>query len=362
MGWRNLYGLVELPEHKRPWSQMTGWSCQKCPEMFYKSIVGDGECKRCNEPMVPTTLGDKCYDPYNTVYNSLDGGWKGMLSVIFSVVGFILSSAILMVFILRRKTSLVRSSDYKTVCCHFAVLLLAFIAYPALFLHRPSVVVCTMRPFVVSLLNCSCVAIMFIRCNHIIAIIGSKLRVNRGKMKKLRSLHLFMIFLFNAIGVCLAYIPIQQNLPHVKQVLHVEIHVRYLSCSNVGHVTIQIYYLLILQFLPAVQAFRGRNLPGPFNEALCIVYTTFTTIVAYSTMVPIYYFQPFDFNKSIVQFYTLVVTNLVQLVTLYGKKTYVILFRPDKNTRRYVRSQMQNKTLQELSTIIRWVLYSCQKH
>jgi len=346
-GWRNLYGPVKLPEHKRPWSQSTGWSCQKCPKYFYKPIAGDGECRRCGVPMVSTPLRNACYDPYKTMYNNL----QGKICVILAITGFSLASIILVIFIVHRNTSLVRSSDYRTTCCHFVLLLFAFVAYPTVFLQKPSVVVCTVRPFVVSILNCSCVAIMFIKCNHVIAIICSKLRVSRERMRKLRNLHLFMIFLFNAFGVCISYVLIQQNPPRVEQALRVDVSVRYLSCSNSEHVNIQIYYLLLLQFLPAVQAFRGRNLPGPFNEAMCIVYTTFTTIIAYSVMVPIYYFQQFDFSKATVQCYILVVTNLVQLVILYGKKTFVILFRPHKNTRKYVRSQMQNKTLQELSSI-----------
>jgi len=169
-------------------------------------------------------------------------------------------------------------------------------------------------------------------------------------MNKLKTFHFFIVFLFSGIGCVIAIVSLLKFPLNVQlSIDHISL-TKELSCSSGLHVNLQIYYLLLLQILPAVQAFRGRNLPGPYNEAMLIVYATFTTIVSYLAMIPIYHFQPIESDKGTVQCCVVVAMNLVNLLLLYSKKTYDILFQSEKNTKKYIQSQIQDTTLFEMTS------------
>jgi len=83
---------------------------------------------------------------------------------------------------------------------------------------------------------------------------------------------------------------------------------------------------------------------------MLIVYATFTTIVCYLAMIPIYYFQPLESDKGTVQCCFIVVVNLVNLILLYGKKTLDIFLQSEKNTKEYVKFQLQDPILRCLNS------------
>jgi len=261
------------------------------------------------------------------------------------VVGGFLSVIIIFTFIYYRGTPFVRASNFNMALFHLLLMGVGFVLFPVIFFMEPTKTTCAVRPFLVALLNCPLIAVVFIKSNHILTIIQSHIRVSHGQMKKLKTFHFFIFFLFSGLSCIIAIVSL------VKLPLNVQLSIDHtnltkdLSCSSGLHVNLQIYYLLILQLLPAVQAFRGRNLPGPYNEAMLIVYATFTTIVCYLAMIPIYYFQPLESDKGTVQCCFIVVVNLVNLILLYGKKTLDIFLQSEKNTKEYVKFQLQDPIL-----------------
>ena len=342
-GWRNVYGAITNLKNSQNWNQTIGWHCQKCPEQHFKDFIGDGKCVKCPNLMKSTFNRDQCFDPYHTILFMEHLNAKFCISI--CVLGVILAGITIFTFIYYRETPFVRASNFQMAIFHLILIGTCFVLYPVIFFVEPTKNICATRPFLSCFINCPLIAVVFIKSNHILTIIQSQIRVSHGQMNKLKTLHFFVVFLFSGLGCIIAIVSLLKFPLDVHlSIDHINL-TKELSCSSGLHVNLQIYYLLVLQLLPAVQAFRGRNLPGPYNEAMLIVYATFTTIISYLAMIPIYHFQPIKSDKGIVQCCVIVVMNLVDLLLLYSKRTYNILFHRDQNTKNYVRSQVQDTFL-----------------
>ena len=348
-GWYDFYGSISLPEHKK-WNTFIGWSCKKCLENTFKAQPGSGMCQQCPSMTLSSSNRHSCYDPFRTLYNNYD---RVSVRICFSlsVIGIIVCTGMISTFLKFKETPLVRAADFKISVCHFVCCLLIFVCLPALFFLKPTTFICSARPVFVSMLNSSCAAIFLIKSNRILTVFRSKFRIDESDAKKMKIFQFFTVFLYNGIGILLVCVTLHGKTPQVIGHTDLVNYTKDMSCNTDFHVTIQVCYLLFLQISPGVQAFRGRNLPGPFNEAMSIIYTTFVTVVGYSTMVPVYKFQKVYSDKATIQCFVILLVALLQLNILYGKKIYIIWFRHQKNTKVYVRSKLQNETLQELQSV-----------
>ena len=218
--------------------------------------------------------------------------------------------------------------------------------HPALFLTCPTNQLCAARPLIINWINSACVAIMFIKSNRILIVFKSQIRMTHDEMKRWNALYLFQLFLFVSISNAIAFISLVVEPAQVVHELDHQRYTRWLRCNTESHNHFQVYYLILLQVFPAVQAFRGRHLPGPFNEAMSIVYLTFISTTIYTISIPIYNYQQKERSTAILNWLVSILVCLIQLLLLYAKKTYIILFKQHKNTKDYVRTRMQDDILQ----------------
>ena len=108
--------------------------------------------------------------------------------------------------------------------------------------------------------------------------------------------------------------------------------------------------LIIFQLVCLVQAFRGRNLPGPMNSAMSLLYTTLITTVAFAIGFPIGYFR--ETADKEFMYFTLVSFNcFVVLLFLYCKQCYFIRFKPSKNTKNYFAQKRMSKMSTQFSSV-----------
>ena len=346
VGFENVYG--EIPQqHELTWDISVGPYCRKCPVNYFKNITGSGPCMACPPLMFSRMGGESYYDPYILKYNGIDG-FLVAVNVIIAGIGGSFCVWVLVVFVKFKNTPLVRCADFRTSSVHLMLILLCFIAYPPLFFSRPVTIACYLRPFIVCFIQASSSALILVKSNRILMIFKSKLRITSKEIRKMYAFQGATVALLNIAGAALVIVAAVLKKPATMLTVVYETYEKYLSCNTGSHLHTLVFYFLLLQTLPAVQAFRGRNIPGPFNEAMSIVYATFTTVVFYSSMVPVYYFQPLESRKTVVQCIGLMCTNFVQVFVLYGKRTFVIVFQRRKNSKAYVRSKVENKTLKSL--------------
>ena len=109
-------------------------------------------------------------------------------------------------------------------------------------------------------------------------------------------------------------------------------HIVIRYCDNYDSSVALLIYVMCLQILCGIQSFRGRNLPGKYNEAKYISFAMFqSTILLILSLLLRKNIQKLE-DSLLVQSCLLVFANLSILITLYGYKLLVVLFRPAENT------------------------------
>nr|CAD7409776.1 unnamed protein product [Timema poppensis] len=86
-------------------------------------------------------------------------------------------------------------------------------------------------------------------------------------------------------------------------------------------------------------AIKTRKCPGGFNETRHIAFTNYTTIIIWLAFVPLYLASTSNSIRIVTLAISLSLGGLVQLGCLFFPKLYIVLFKPEKNTKEVVMSQ-----------------------
>lgn len=96
------------------------------------------------------------------------------------------------------------------------------------------------------------------------------------------------------------------------------------------------FFLSIVSVASTFYAIKTRKCPEGFNETRCIAFANYATIILWLAFVPLYLASTRNVVKVITLALSLSLNGLVQLICLFLPKVYVVLIKPEKNTRELV--------------------------
>ena len=318
-----------------------GQNCMRCSENFYKNVQGNGSCIKCPIYTSSNANRDACFDTYNWNFPNLKQLYV-LMALLLNFAGELFCLFAIATLLYKRNTPMIRAMDFKVTLFHIMTLSINFLVMPWLYIERPNKTVCILRPLFVSVLNNLSLAFVIIKSQRLLRIFKAKLTIfSEGELRRYNFYTGTSVFFICAVGQTFLFLPASKITPMAITVrVHKEM-IKDVYCNTEEFVNIQLGYSMVLQLFTAFQAFKCRSLPGPFNEAMSIVYSTFVVIVTYSVTFPIYYFlQRIPSRQSNVHFVSLSVTSFFSMLILYGHRLFVVVFKSSKNTKEYIRSQM----------------------
>ena len=99
----------------------------------------------------------------------------------------------------------------------------------------------------------------------------------------------------------------------------------------------------------SVQAYRCPKIPDVMSETIPLIYTIFITSVSFAVSFPISYFRRQYTDKEFLSVVILILNCYVTLVLMYGKKCYLIVWQPSKNTKEYFNQKRMKYTEERLT-------------
>ena len=323
------------------WNNSYGYSCRQCASNDIKSAntSDDLPCSLCPSLMEASKDKSYCFDPYTEDYLYINDT-STIISVAVSGIGFLLTIFTISVFIKYRNTPFVKASDLSACFQHLISMLLMFVSLPLLLIGKPSRWKCLMQPITIAILCVFPSIIILLKSQKILTLFQSKTRLSKGTKRKSLAFQLSTAFVIVLIDGCLLFLSFYRVQPDVVIYHDHENYVRNKFCNTGSHNNIQIAYLILLHLLSCVQAYRSRNLPGPFNEALSIVYSTFLVVMIYINIFPIYYLQKDVKIRTVVYVMVIPICNICFLLVFYGAKLHLVLCQSHKNTKEHFRSRM----------------------
>ena len=283
-----------------------------------------------------------CIDPFKDQYFNFDtrSFWIVAATSIFGGVACLI---FLVIFLVNRSTPIVKVSDYHVSILHLFTLFATITLSCFLYTFTPTnttrgmtfLKICVSRNLLLTVCYASNVAFVFIKSQKLLNAFLSTLRLTSGEMKRTMAVQIFAVLLFLLIFNALLLVLYMRNgTPQVIQKLDHLNKIRINLCSTTRHRNLIMWNMNIYQLACLLQAFRGRNLPGPMNNAMSLVYATMTTTISFAVCTVLSLFQR-GVVMNFIECMFIILNCATSAFFLYAKQCFTVLFKPHKNTRQY---------------------------
>ncbi|XP_032234646.1 extracellular calcium-sensing receptor [Nematostella vectensis] len=331
------------------WKAVTNhccWKCFKCPDGSISVTYGVTNCTECTVTQASNSQRTLCID-----LQVLNIQWTNFSAVALQVliaVGLGLVIVTCYHFIRHRMSPIVKASNKIYSFVLLLGIALGF-AVALLYIFVPSDTLCSiLKPvrFVIYTLVCSALFLKTMQIVHAFNV--SRIKNWIGVFICSTKRQVLALLAVLSIQVLLAAVWIVFDPPYVHRTIAPKSHVLY-TCKPYKHVIGQVLenlmlaYVLSMAALCTYYAFRARNLPANFNEAKYISFSLYIFLLSWIVYQPIDYALE-GWYVAVLSAATILLSSYGLLGCVFAPKIFIIVFRPNKNTAEFVRTELRNKS------------------
>ncbi|XP_043929464.1 extracellular calcium-sensing receptor-like [Protopterus annectens] len=324
-------GFRKAPQ---PGQSVCCYSCIMCAQGEISNETDSVLCMKCPKDAWPNVRQDKCIKKATEFLS-----YEEPLGVTLTTVSILLemvSAAILTIFIKCHHTPVVKANNQEISYLLIFSLMLCFLC-PLIFIGRPTHVTCMLRQGVFGIiftLSLSCILAKTVVV--VIAFRASKPNSNLQKYKGPRVPKMLVMFSTSVqVIICVSWLiispPFQdENTTSVTGRIIIE-------CNESSPVAFwcMLSYMGLLSTVSLVVAFLSRKLPDSFNEAKFITFSMLVFVSMWMSFIPAYLSTQGKFMVA-VEIFAIVCSGSGLLLCVFIPKCYIILLRPEMNTRDYL--------------------------
>ncbi|XP_068090322.1 vomeronasal type-2 receptor 26-like [Hyperolius riggenbachi] len=309
------------------------YECVLCPDGHISNTTDSEDCMKCPEDEWPNERKDLCVpklveflsyteDPITSVFLSV------------SALCCLLAGLILWIFVLHQDTPIVKANNRSLSYLLLVSIMLSFLCV-FLFLGRPSNITCRLR--VTSFGVIFSVAISSLLAKSIMVFIAFK-ATKPGSFWKTwlgAKLSNSIISVCSLVQIIICVTWLSTCPPFQEQDLHSFQDIIVTQCNEgsvIGFYSV-LGYMGILASISFIIAFIARTLPDRFNEAKYITFSMLVFCSVWIAMIPAYLSTRGKYMVA-VQVFAIMTSSAGLLVCIFFPKCYIILRRPELNTKR----------------------------
>ncbi|XP_031754144.1 extracellular calcium-sensing receptor [Xenopus tropicalis] len=325
-----------------PGKPLCCYECARCPQGQFSNQTDAVECHPCSWDTWPNLQQDRCL-PRPTEFLSY-GDPLGYSLAAISIFSSLIPLIILAVFIHQKKTPIVRANNYSLSCLLLLSLFLCFLCSLG-FIGYPQPEKCLLRQVAFGMVFALCISCVLAKTITVVIAFnatkpGSRLRRWTG-VKVSYSLIALCAFIQSIL--CLLWLVLSPPFPESD--ISTKPGIIIVNC-NEGSPTafwFMLGYLGLLASISFIVAFLARRLPDSFNEAKLITFSMLAFLSVWVSFIPAYLSARGMYTVAM-EVFAILSSSWAVVVCIFMPKCFIILFKPEKNSREHLRAKGKGHT------------------
>ncbi|XP_043944062.1 vomeronasal type-2 receptor 26-like [Protopterus annectens] len=290
----------------------------------------------CPEDYWPNTVKDFCTTKHIEFLSYEDP--LGIALVTFSTVFSLMPAIVFCIFMKYNKSPVVKANNREV--SYFLLLSLQLcLLIPLIFIGPPKNKTCAFRQTAFGISFSICVSSVLAKTITVVVAFNatkpqSHLRIYIGPKMSFAT-----IFCCSVIQCCICIVWLSVSPPFSESDKNYPGKI-VIQC-NEGSVLmfyLMLAYLGILATVTLITAFLARNLPDSFNETRFITFSMIVFISVWLSFIPAYISTKGKYMVA-VEIFAISSSSAGLLICIFLPKCYIILMRPDKNTKGHITRQ-----------------------
>ncbi|XP_073459921.1 vomeronasal type-2 receptor 26-like [Aquarana catesbeiana] len=313
-------------------------SCVLCAYGEISNVTDSKNCMKCPNHEWPNR-NKTCCVAKQSEFLSFNDDMLSLVFIVVSLLCFWKTLVVLVIFILHQDTPIVKANNKSLSFVLLVSIMLGFLCV-FLFLGRPVDVTCLLRQISFGILFT--IAVSSVLAKTIMVCIAFKATKPNSVWKKWMGVKLPICIVLACSNVqviiCVSWLSISPPFQELDTHSYQEkIIIQCNEGSVIGFYSV-LGYMGILAAVSFIIAFFARTLPGSFNEAKYITFSMLVFCSVWIAMIPAYLSTKGKYTVA-VEIFAILISNNGLLYCIFLTKCFIILCRPELNTKGYLHSK-----------------------